>query len=222
MTARTWRRGAVWLAVAVALEIALYRLWPVIDDNDPPPTIEQQLALAAAVVLLTLPHLIAWFGRRRRWLLQVAGSLGIALTVVSVLGFSLIFFTIPLLGIPSVVYLVRGSSAPAPEVGLGGLTTAVIALAIGSAAAFFLTEDPRCSITIRRDGELVQQSPATCDPYNTGRLGPEVVQWSGSSDTIAWHESLISLALSGTAIGLCVRAREANDTETAPESVVAL
>ena len=213
MAASGRARWPTLLAAIVIFELALYRLWPLIDDNDPPPTIEQQLAMAAAVVLLTLPHSLAWLGRSRRWLLSVAGSLGIVLTVVSVLGFSLIFFTIPLVLVPSIVYLMRGSG-DGSRAGTAGLTAAVIALAIGASAAFFLTEDPRCSITVRRDGKLVQETPSPCDPYNSGRLGPEVVEWSGTSDAIAWHESLLSLGLSGLALALCVRSGSATGPPT--------
>lgn len=200
---RRWVVAGILVATA---ELALYRLWPLIDDNDPPPSLEQQLALAAALTVLVLPHVIAWLGRRERpWLLTVAGGLGVLLTLVSIMGFTLILFTIPFLLVPSVVYLMRGkpSASPPPGAAVLFLFTALLcALAVGS---LFLTEDPRCSIVVRREGKLVHEKPRTCDPYNSGRLGADIVSWSGSSDTIALHESLLSLALSGAVIVVCIR-----------------
>jgi len=200
------RTAAIWAGVLILAEVALYRFWPLIDDNDAPPTAEQQLALAAAILLLSFPHLVAYLSRRHRpWLLRVGGSTGILLTLVSVMGFSLIFVTIPLVLIPSVIYLVRGRSPVQPVTGTTGLFGIVSLLTLAAVGAFFLTEDPRCSILVRRDGGVVHTEPAVCDPNNSGRLGGNVVGWSGSSDTIALHESLSSLALTGTAIALCLR-----------------
>lgn len=227
MVASTSTRWLAFLVIAVLVGALLYELWPLIDDNDPPPSLESLLAVAAALLLLTLPHTIAWLGRRARWLLRVAGILGITITLLSVVGFTVIIITIPLVGIPSVIYLKRGASAPDRPARVAGLTMAVIALAIGATASFFLTEDPRCSITVRQDGELVHSTPPTCDvsgsSSSSGTLGPEVVEWSGTSDTIAWHESLLSLALSGISIALCVRARAAADgsEQAAPAGVAA-
>jgi hypothetical protein len=199
------RTTAIWAGVLILGEVALYGLWPLIDDNDAAPSAEQQLAFAAAMLLLCFPHLLAYLARRDRpWLLRVGGSAGILLTLASVMGFSLIFVTIPLVFIPSVIYLMRGRSSAQPVIGTAGLFVIVALLTLAAVGAFFLTEDPRCSILVRRDGGLVYTEPAVCDPNNSGRLGGNVVGWSGSSDTIALHESLSSLALTGSAIALCL------------------
>ena len=205
--ARIIRRLGIAVTLVMSLEVALYLLWSRIDDNDPPPTLEQQLAVAAGVLLFVLPHLIAVGGfRGRPSLLRVAGFVGILLTCLSFLGHSTILVTIPFVLIPSVVYLVLGQRKPdeRPRVGALWLTLASILLVSGAGWSLFLTEDPRCTILVRRAGQLVYEEPATCDPTNSGVLGPPVVEWSGTSDTIAWHEALLSVLLSGATLTMCL------------------
>lgn len=205
---RTWLLGLVGLLL---IEQALFRLWPLVDDNDAPPGLELQLGVAAPILLLLLPHIVAFLGRTRRWLLPVAGSLGIVVTILSLAGFTLIFFTVPLLLVPSIVYLMRGAGAPRSIPSTASLVVALALLSVAAAGVLFLTEDPRCTILVRRGGELVYEVPDTCDPSSSGRLGPEIIEWSATSDTIALHESALSLLLSGAAIALCARSRAKED-----------
>lgn len=198
------RRVAMGIAVVVTGELVLYLVWPFLDDNDAPPTAEHQLATAAALLLLGLPHAIAWWGRRYPHLLTVAGAWGIVLTLISVMGHSVIFFTVPFVLIPSVFYLARGLTRRPRVTTVAGTISVVTVLALGAAAALFMTEDPRCSISIRRGTEIVHTQPTVCDETNSGRMGGRVVGGSSSSDTVALHESLLSLSLSGLALAWCV------------------
>ena len=215
----TFKRVVVAALLVGVGELALYALWPLVDDSDPPPAVDQQLALAAVLFLLALPHVLARLAYRDRpWLFQIAGGLGIVLTLVSVLGFSIIFVTIPLVLIPSILYLARHPSSAHPAIGTGPLFGIVVVLCLGAVGAFFLTQDPRCSITMRRDGRLVRTEPPVCNAASSGTetVGAEVVERSASSDSVALHESLLSLALSGTALALCVHARARGSDELNP------
>lgn len=204
------KRFLGWVAAAViwlvALELLLYGLWPRIDDNDPPPTIEQQLSLAAAILLFALPHLVALLGYRGRpALFKVAGAIGIALTIAAGVSFFLMILSVPLLLIPSIVYLSRSTRiGGATRISTKRLVGVALLLVVAAVGVLFLTRDPRCTIIIERQGEAVYDEPARCDPNGTATLGPRVTEWSGSSDAIAWHESLISLLLSGSVVVLCL------------------
>lgn len=198
------RRLSIGVVIVMTGEIALYLLWPLLDDNDAPPTAEHQLAIAAALLLFALPHVIAWLGRGYPHLLTVAGAFGILLTVMSVMGHSLIFFTLPFVLIPSVFYLARGLSRRPPAAIVARSITVVTVLGFGAAAAFFLTQDPRCSTSVRRNGEIVHTQPKTCDAGTSGRTGGTVIGRSATSDTIALHESLLSLSLSSLAVAWCM------------------
>ncbi len=199
-------RTAVALGALVAAEIGLQLLWPYVDDNDPAPTLEQQLAVVAALSLLALPHAIAVLGYRGRpALLKVAGVVALLLGVVTLPTITLAFVGIPLLLLPAFFYLVASRDS-----GPGGrLPTPVLALvaglcALGAAAAFFLTDDPRCSVTVGEAGGATSLEEQACDATgSSGRLGVREIAWSGTSDVIAFHESLPSLALSLGAVALC-------------------
>lgn len=204
------RRALKWILLSagalVTLELAIYQLWPRLDDNDPVPTLEQQLAVAAGLMVLILPHAIAAMGYRGRpWLLKVAGGVALALVLSSFISFATLILAVPLLLVPGVVYLLSSkktslrSRVPTPLV-----LVFAVAGAVGAVASLFLTEDPRCTVVIRRGGELVYEEPARCDPSHSGRLGPEVVGWSGASDTYALHETSLSLLLSLATIGMCL------------------
>lgn len=212
------KRLVVAIAVVVTGEIVLYLVWPLLDDNDAPPTTEHQLAILAAVLLLGLPHLIAWFGRHYPHLLTVAGAWGILLTVLSVMGHSVIFFTVPFVLAPSVLYLARGLTRGGRVRSVLGTLGVVAVLSVGAAAALFLTEDPRCSVSIRRGGKIVHTQPSVCDDTNSGRTGGNVVGGSSSSDQVVLHESLLSISLSSLALGWCAWTRKGASTSTSTRS----
>ncbi len=215
-----WAAGTV--AVVAVFELVLHLLWPLVDDNDPVPGVEQQLALAAAVGLGALPHVVAAIGRRRnRRLLAVAGSLGVLLTLASALSVVLLVVTIPLLLVPSVFFFVASFDGARPRLPTAVLMLASLALATGAAASFFLTEDPRCTRLIRRDGGEAYENATPCDSSASGLLGGREIGWSGTSDTVALHESSLSLTLSAAVVALCAwggrpAARAVVDPEPAP------
>lgn len=189
------------------VEIVLAQVWPSIDDNDPPPGVEQQLAAVAVATLAALPHVVAFLGfRGRPWLLKAAGVICIAFTLVSGISFFLLAAAIPLFLIPGVVYLVVKRPALYEQgISTGFILVLAIIFGVAAAGSFLLTQDPRCTIEVRRAGEVVYETPQQCDAFSTGRLGPEVISWSGSSDSIAWHESLLSMMLSGALILVSLR-----------------
>jgi hypothetical protein len=134
-----------------------------------------------------------------------AGALGLALTVAAAIDFFLIVVAVPLWLVPSIAYLVTSrSSVETPRVAVTGLVVGSLVLTIGSVLSFFLTHDPRCTLLVRSEGRIVYQEQHPCDPSNSGRLGTEVIAWQGSDDTIAWHESTLSLLLSAGVIALAL------------------
>lgn len=141
-----------WLIVAAALlvvvEVLLYQSWGRIGDNRPPPSVEQQFAVAAVLSLCALPHLIARIARRRPRLLVVAAGCAFVLGAMSLVSLPLMLFAIPVFLIPGAIYLMRAGPAdqqtpPAAVVGFG-----CAVLCVAGVAAFFLTEDPRCTILV--------------------------------------------------------------------------
>ena len=204
------RKRAGWTLVAVAalitVEVALRVLWPALDDNDPVPGVEAQLAVAAAAALVILPHVIGLLTTGRRWLYKVAGAVGIALTLGATIDPILLVVAVPVWLIPSIAYLLasretEGTSRVPP----GALVLGSIVLTAGAVVSLFITQEPRCTMLIRHNGNEVYVGQHPCYPSSSGVLGPEVVQWSGSSDTYAWHESLLSLLCSGGVVALCLR-----------------
>ncbi len=206
MSARVLKWMSLAAGTLVALEIGLYQLWPHLDDNDPPPTLEQQLSIAAGLMVLILPHAIAATGYRGRpWLLKVAGAVALALAMSSFISFATLILAVPLLLIPAIVYLLSSKrSSLRPRVPTPVILILAVAGALAAVASMFLTKDPRCTILVRRGDDLVYEEPARCDPSHSGRLGPQVVGWSGASDTYALHESSLSLLLSVTTLAMCL------------------
>ncbi|MDQ3914845.1 MAG: hypothetical protein M3323_05860 [Actinomycetota bacterium] len=219
MSTRAWRWLAAGAVALVGLEIALQMLWPYVDDNDPVPTLENQLALLAALVLLALPHAIAVLGYRGRpALLKVAGAVALLLGIATLLPITTAAVGIPLLLVPSFFYFVASRGA-----GAGGrVATPVLVVvagfcALGAAAAFFVTQDPRCEVTVREPGGSTSVEAQTCDlTGSSGRLGVREISWSGTSDVIAFHESLPSLALSLGAFAFCAWGSAARDGRHRP------
>ncbi|MGI8775550.1 MAG: hypothetical protein ACR2KQ_11195 [Actinomycetota bacterium] len=152
------RRQTRWILLGVGLvlllQLLLSQAWPRIDDNDPPPRFEQQLGVAAAVIAFALPHVVAAIARRRnRRFFTLAGLMAVLLTLTSVISPFTMILSIPLFLIPGAVYLDKGLRAtdegPAPT---GALTGICLVLTFGAIGAFFLTQDPRCTILVERDG----------------------------------------------------------------------
>ena len=198
--------GAVALATLVAFELLLHWVWPYVDDNDPVPRLEKQIAVLAALSLLALPHAIAVLGYRGRpALLKVAGTVALLLGLVSLLPVTLAIVGIPLLLLPSFFYFVaarnsgRGGRVPTPV-----LAVAAASCALAAAAAFFFTEDPRCEVGRRAAGGGVTFTELTCESTEWGGgLGVRDISYSGTSDVVAFHESVPSLALSLGALAFC-------------------
>ena len=170
---------------------------------------DDELAVAAGLMFFVVPHALAALSLRGRpWLLKVAGIVGLALAATSVMSPISMIMALPVLVVPSVFYLTR---TPKSHRGHFRQRIPTIALAVVSVALMlgavwvlvFLTKDPRCTLLVRRDGEVVRVDQQPCDPSNSGSLGPEVIEWSGASDTIALHESALALALSAVVMTLC-------------------
>lgn len=193
-------------AAVVAFELALQELWPRIDSDDPAPTLENQLAVVAALALLALPHLIAVLGYRGRpALLRVAGVVALLLGIATLVPVTTAIVGIPLLLVPSFFYFVASRGAGES----GRVPTAVLAVvagvcALAGAAAFFITEDPRCEATRRDPGGGVSVSRFACGPdEGTAVLGVADLSYSSTSDVVTFRESLPSLALSLGALAFC-------------------
>ncbi|HEY7874486.1 MAG TPA: hypothetical protein VIG64_05115, partial [Actinomycetota bacterium] len=207
-----WLRTSLSAVVGVvALEVALRVAWPMVDDNDPVPGLEQQAAVVAVVTLALLPHLIALLARRRPRLLKAAGTVGIGLTLASIwmaffyMAFALIFIAPLLWLLPSIFYLVASRKAGGEaRLSMPVLVLGMLPLIVGASLSLLLTDDPRCTLVVRRGGDLVHQQQDPCYPSSSGRLGVDVVSWSGTDDAIALHESLLSLLSSFGIIALAV------------------
>ena len=200
------RRTSILIVVAgiVAAEVAFRLLWPSLDDNDPVPGIESQLAVVAAIGLVVLPHVIGLLTRRRRWLYKVAGAVGIVLTLGSAIDPILLVIAVPVWLIPSIAYLLASREPEGtPRVPLVALVLGSIALTVGAVLSLFLTDDPRCTIVTEQDGKAVYEAQHPCNPSDSGRLGLDVIEWSGTDDTFALHESILSLVLTGGVVVLC-------------------
>lgn len=153
--------------IVSAAELLLHMAWPHLDDNDPVPSIELQLGLVAAVVAFLLPHFLAGVASRERpTLLLPAGLLGALVTFFSSISPFLLLATVPLVLLPSIVYLVGwgiGAGRPLPRNPF--LPVLLVLGGIGALLVLLATQDARCQ------GD------------------------SCTSDVIAWHESIVSLGL---------------------------
>jgi len=188
------RRALVAAVVLVSAEAVLYLSWPHIDDSDPFPSPEIQLGFIATISIFLIPHVLAFLARRDRPSLYLAaGLLGVLVTLATT--FSIVMFAaIPLVLIPSCVYLARYHRSPRPRAPVAVTVPLIVVLGVGSVVALFLSNsDQRCYEVRRlRDGTLdydsVTESEAMYATVNE-------IGGGCSSDVFAYYETLTSLGL---------------------------
>ena len=187
-------------AIIVA-ESTLRFAWPRIDDNDPLPGFELQLGIVAVLMAFALPHLVAFSARGDRLeLLLPAGLIGLVMTFFSSISFFLLVITVPLVLLPSLVYLVTwGIGAGRPTMANPGLVPMMVLMGTGALLVLMAAQDARCMIATEAEGGGLNYRSVDVSVAE-GRLSNEIVSAGCSSDVIAFHESLISLALSGLVI----------------------
>ncbi|MGH2807703.1 MAG: hypothetical protein ACRDKT_10560 [Actinomycetota bacterium] len=165
------RKSLTVASIFAVCEVLLYLLWSGIDDNTPFPSLEIQLGFVAGVSIFFMPHVLARLARHDRPSLYLAaGTLGILLTIGSTISPVLLIGTVPLVLIPSSVYLARYRRRPRPRAWTAAATPLLVAIGIAVVMALFLSSsDQRCYERANESG---------C-----------------SSDVIAVYESLGSLGL---------------------------
>jgi hypothetical protein len=195
------RVSLLFLTAAVG-ELLLYLAWPHIDDNDPFPTFEIQLAVVASISIFLIPHTLGALARNERPTIYLpAGIIGILLTVVSTMSPVLLVFTIPLVLVPSCVYLARSRFAPPPRIGPAVATPVLVALAVGSVWALFLRgDDSRCYYQARLGNgreihRVVHGNPDQLSISPPSRPGAVIESSGCTSDVTTANESLLSLGL---------------------------
>jgi hypothetical protein len=200
------RTIAIGVVLAAALEGCLYLSWVHIDDNDAFPSLEIQLNFIAGIAIFFMPHTLAALARRGRPSLYLAaGLIGVILTVASVLSPVLLILTLPLVLIPSCVYLLRTklSTKPrAPEL-ITNLLMLLLAIASVWALLFMSTNDTRCYYRARfKDGHEIYREfhGSSAEGSVAIRYRPRAIEEESgcSSDVTTVAESTISLMLHGT------------------------
>jgi hypothetical protein len=197
---------------AASGELLLYLAWHHIDDNDPFPSFEIQLAVVASISIFLMPHTLGALARNRRPTLYLpAGIIGVLLTVASTMSPVLLIFTVPLVLVPSGVYLARTRFSPPPRMGPELTAAVLVALAIGSVWALFLrNDDSRCYYRARlRNGReihrVVRGNPEQLSLNAPSRQGTVVEESGCSSDITTYNESLLSLGLHASLLLLARR-----------------
>ncbi|HYI45187.1 MAG TPA: hypothetical protein VE174_06980 [Actinomycetota bacterium] len=197
-----------WMVVAVGsvalLEGLLYLSWSHIDGNDPFPSLEIQVAFVSGVGLFFMPHTLAAIARRGRpSLYPAAGTIGILLTLASALSPVLLIMTLPLVLIPSCVYLARTRFKPHATGILATPLLVLIAIASVWSLLFLSTNDGRCYyyVKFRNGTEIYRRFHGDSGevgsmelPYRRRAVEEET---SCSSDVTTAVESSLSLGLHG-------------------------
>ncbi len=232
---QTRMRIAWVVALAALAETVLYFSWSHIDDNDRFPSIEIQLAVVAGVAIFFMPHTLAALARNERPSLYLpAGLIGILLTVASMMSPVLLILTVPLVLVPSGVYLARTRFTPRPTVSEALTAPVLVAIAIASVWSLFLRgDDYRCYYRAKlRDGtevyREVQGSSSSFGSSGQLSLGPPrknvVLEESGcSSDVTTYVESGLSLSLHAFLLLLARQmgeSRELNSESSTPHPQV--
>lgn len=192
-------RAAVATGAAVQLgAIVVVLIMGVVGDG----AVGDRLGVVPLAAVYGLPGVLALLALRRRGPLLLAA--GVASLVLAVVPFSLHSFVFGPVGL---VYLVAYVRWPAPRHS-GRSAAAAVAVPVLLIAAFLSLvwhEDPICyakdasgEVTIDRNPDDVMSGTQTIE------AGSDIVERGCSSDTVVWWEAIMSLALSGVALGAAI------------------